>query len=367
VQHNETLHFRCLHCDRAVSVARKHAGKRGKCPGCGQVVAIPGSTLVSSRRSSRSALFHDKREELISLYNRCANSLPAGAQDYFCILRFVMKHLQTLELDGNGRGHLEVSEVTEGKLRLSAEHFPVLDGDEQAPPTGVSRAIQFFMVYGASRDCLCRLVHRVANLGAQDSQQMNARVVAALSQVAPGGNTSRGALLIEMACEYIAGNFIVRFLPNVFGRDEATTQKAEFVFAIRRLAALTGDNEFARRADLYEVLAAIPDPWLDSKKGFDGFERLYGRYRHSRFGYSWQLLNVLKHERPQPPYYEQTRARTILGTAAISADERKQWQELINVVEKQPFEGGRRVDQWPHELHEDFRSLMMLLRSSIRF
>ena len=35
------IHFRCPHCDKAVSVAEAHAGKRGKCPGCGQPVQAP--------------------------------------------------------------------------------------------------------------------------------------------------------------------------------------------------------------------------------------------------------------------------------------------------------------------------------------
>jgi hypothetical protein len=35
------IHFRCPHCDRAVSVAEAHGGKRGKCPGCGTPVQVP--------------------------------------------------------------------------------------------------------------------------------------------------------------------------------------------------------------------------------------------------------------------------------------------------------------------------------------
>src|SRR5438270_4719024 len=35
------IHFRCPHCDKAVSVAETHAGKRGKCPGCGKPVQVP--------------------------------------------------------------------------------------------------------------------------------------------------------------------------------------------------------------------------------------------------------------------------------------------------------------------------------------
>lgn len=35
------VHFRCPHCNKAVSVAEAHAGKRGKCPGCGQPLEVP--------------------------------------------------------------------------------------------------------------------------------------------------------------------------------------------------------------------------------------------------------------------------------------------------------------------------------------
>jgi hypothetical protein len=35
------IHFRCPHCDRGVSVAIQHAGKRAKCPGCGTPLQIP--------------------------------------------------------------------------------------------------------------------------------------------------------------------------------------------------------------------------------------------------------------------------------------------------------------------------------------
>jgi transcription elongation factor Elf1 len=35
------LRFQCPHCNKAVTVAAAHAGKRGKCPGCGQALQIP--------------------------------------------------------------------------------------------------------------------------------------------------------------------------------------------------------------------------------------------------------------------------------------------------------------------------------------
>jgi hypothetical protein len=35
------IHFRCPHCDKGLTVAEAHAGKRGKCPGCGKPVLVP--------------------------------------------------------------------------------------------------------------------------------------------------------------------------------------------------------------------------------------------------------------------------------------------------------------------------------------
>lgn len=35
------IHFRCPQCDSKVSVAEHYAGRRGKCPGCGQKVLVP--------------------------------------------------------------------------------------------------------------------------------------------------------------------------------------------------------------------------------------------------------------------------------------------------------------------------------------
>ena len=34
------IHFRCPNCNKGVSVAEAHAGKRGKCLGCGQPVQV---------------------------------------------------------------------------------------------------------------------------------------------------------------------------------------------------------------------------------------------------------------------------------------------------------------------------------------
>jgi len=39
--HEEKIRFPCPRCAKPVSVARHHAGKRGRCPGCDSIVAIP--------------------------------------------------------------------------------------------------------------------------------------------------------------------------------------------------------------------------------------------------------------------------------------------------------------------------------------
>lgn len=38
---SDKIRFRCPHCDKSVSVSVKHAGKRGKCPGCSATICIP--------------------------------------------------------------------------------------------------------------------------------------------------------------------------------------------------------------------------------------------------------------------------------------------------------------------------------------
>jgi len=45
----QKIHFRCPECDKPVSVASQHAGKRGKCPGCGAVLQIPAVKTEDSR------------------------------------------------------------------------------------------------------------------------------------------------------------------------------------------------------------------------------------------------------------------------------------------------------------------------------
>ena len=37
----EKIRFKCSICGKAFSVLAKYAGKRGKCPGCGQTITIP--------------------------------------------------------------------------------------------------------------------------------------------------------------------------------------------------------------------------------------------------------------------------------------------------------------------------------------
>ncbi|MBN2182493.1 MAG: zinc-ribbon domain-containing protein [Sedimentisphaerales bacterium] len=37
----EKIHFKCSVCGKSFGVSAKYAGKRGKCPGCGQIITIP--------------------------------------------------------------------------------------------------------------------------------------------------------------------------------------------------------------------------------------------------------------------------------------------------------------------------------------
>jgi ribosomal protein S27E len=48
---NDRLQFSCPHCQRTVSVPTQHAGKKGKCPGCGQVIPIPATSEASAQRT----------------------------------------------------------------------------------------------------------------------------------------------------------------------------------------------------------------------------------------------------------------------------------------------------------------------------
>src|SRR5579872_1775854 len=51
------IHFRCPHCDKSISVAILHAGKRGKCPACAEVLQVPAalSTDTGSEADEESA------------------------------------------------------------------------------------------------------------------------------------------------------------------------------------------------------------------------------------------------------------------------------------------------------------------------
>src|SRR5262245_1100625 len=54
------IHFRCPNCDRAVSVAIQAAGKRGKCPGCGQSVQVPAPPPPSEPEEEEVYRFQDE-------------------------------------------------------------------------------------------------------------------------------------------------------------------------------------------------------------------------------------------------------------------------------------------------------------------
>ena len=42
------ISFSCPHCNKALRVKDELAGKRGKCPGCGQAFAIPATSASAA-------------------------------------------------------------------------------------------------------------------------------------------------------------------------------------------------------------------------------------------------------------------------------------------------------------------------------
>ena len=50
------LRFVCEHCKESVRVEEAHAGRKGRCPHCGQIVLVPGQRLRSDEDDNVSAL-----------------------------------------------------------------------------------------------------------------------------------------------------------------------------------------------------------------------------------------------------------------------------------------------------------------------
>src|SRR5438552_13247246 len=44
------IRFLCPHCGKAVGVSAQHAGKRGRCPGCGAVIRTPAAEALAPAR-----------------------------------------------------------------------------------------------------------------------------------------------------------------------------------------------------------------------------------------------------------------------------------------------------------------------------
>ena len=44
----QKIQFHCPQCGKSIRVAREHAGKRGKCSGCGTVIPVPTEELNSN-------------------------------------------------------------------------------------------------------------------------------------------------------------------------------------------------------------------------------------------------------------------------------------------------------------------------------
>src|SRR5205823_6600478 len=46
------IRFLCPHCGKAVGVSAQHAGKRGRCPGCGTVIRTPAAETLAPARET---------------------------------------------------------------------------------------------------------------------------------------------------------------------------------------------------------------------------------------------------------------------------------------------------------------------------
>ncbi|MHC4083760.1 MAG: TFIIB-type zinc ribbon-containing protein [Planctomycetota bacterium] len=51
------IEFKCSHCGRSIRVRDDYAGKRGKCPSCGQVIQIPGAPIAGSQKQTAKIRF----------------------------------------------------------------------------------------------------------------------------------------------------------------------------------------------------------------------------------------------------------------------------------------------------------------------
>lgn len=52
------IQFRCPQCNKSISVDRQHAGKRGKCPGCGHTVQVPANSELAAKQPHHEILWH---------------------------------------------------------------------------------------------------------------------------------------------------------------------------------------------------------------------------------------------------------------------------------------------------------------------
>lgn len=50
---SQKISFRCPECNKLVSIAQQHAGKRGRCPGCGAVFQAPSTGLAKQAPTFR--------------------------------------------------------------------------------------------------------------------------------------------------------------------------------------------------------------------------------------------------------------------------------------------------------------------------
>src|SRR5262245_16574744 len=61
---DDKIRFRCPKCDKSLGVAAVHAGKRAKCPGCGNVVAVPNPEVSAVEVSDFETLMEQCMAEL---------------------------------------------------------------------------------------------------------------------------------------------------------------------------------------------------------------------------------------------------------------------------------------------------------------
>jgi hypothetical protein len=74
--------FKCPHCQKDVSVADEHAGKKGRCPGCKGLFVIPAAAPARPAPSVSRNTAPPRQEEEVPRQSRPAVKRPADEEDY---------------------------------------------------------------------------------------------------------------------------------------------------------------------------------------------------------------------------------------------------------------------------------------------